>query len=339
MKIPASASRAGSFVLSLASLLVPAFAHSEAAQIRLAKQYGLGYLPMMVMEHDQLIEKHARALGLTDVKATWMTLGGGSVSNDALLSGSVDIVGGGIGGFITLWERTRGKIDVKSPGVLSEYPMLLNTNNPNIRSIADFTGNDKIALPAVRISPQALTLQKACADKWGKEHYAKLDNITVNMKHPDAVQALLSGGNQVDAHFATPPFSDIELHDPKVHTVLNSFDVWGGPHTENILWTTRKFVDENPKLYQAFTEALGESIRIINADKRKAAQLYVEMAHDKEGVDGVYKILSNPQLQFSETPRHILEFMEFKRATGTLKTMPESWKDLFFPNVWQFQGS
>ena len=339
MKLSALAQPAASIALSLAALLVPALAHADATEIRLAKQYGLGYLPMMVMEHDKLIEKHAAAMGLGEVKATWMTIGGGSVSNDALLSGSVDIVGGGIGGFITLWERTRGKIDVKSPGVIAEYPMLLNTNNPKIRSIADFTDQDKIGLPAVRISPQALTLQKACADKWGKAQYAKLDHITVNMKHPDAVQALLSGGMQVDAHFATPPFSDIELKDPKIHTVLNSFDVWGGPHTENILWTTKKFVESNPKLYQAFTQALAESMRIINGDKRKAAELYVEMAHDKEGVDGVYKILSNPQLQFNETPRHILKFMEFKHETGTLKTMPDSWKDLFFPNVWQFQGS
>jgi NitT/TauT family transport system substrate-binding protein len=189
--------RVAALSLSLAALL-PCLAHADATEIKLAKQYGLGYLPMMVMEHDKLIEKHAAALGLGDVKATWMTLGGGSFSNDALLSGSVDIVGGGIGSFITLWERTRGKIDVKSPGVISEYPMLLNTNNPRIRSIADFTGEDKIGLPAVTISPQALTLQKACAQKWGKDQYAKLDSITVNMKHPDAVQALLSGGSQVE---------------------------------------------------------------------------------------------------------------------------------------------
>ena len=327
------------FAILFAAAFVPAFAHADATEIRLAKQYGLGYLPLMVMEHDNLIEKHAAALGLNDVKATWLTLGGGSVSNDALLSGSVDIVGGGIGGFITLWERTKGKLDVKSPGVIAEYPMLLNTNNPKVHSIADFTDQDKIALPAIRISPQALTLQAACAKKWGMAQYAKLDSITVNMKHPDAVQALLSGHSQVNAHFATPPFSNIELNDPKIHTVLNSYDVWGGPHTENIVWATSKFVNANPKLYQAFTAALSEAMKTINADKRKAAELYVEMTHDKEGVDAVYKILSDPQLQFNETPRNILKFMEFKYQTHTLKAMPASWKDLFFPNVWHFAGS
>lgn len=325
-------------VLALAGL-TPGLGHADATELRLARQYGLGYLPMMVMEHEKLIEKHAAALGLGTMKVSWLTLGGGSVSNDALLSGNVDIVGGGIGGFITLWERTRGKMDVKSPGVLSEYPMLLNTNNPDVHSIADFTGKDKIAVPAIRISPQALTLEAASAKQWGDAQFAKLDSITVNMKHPDAVLALLSGQSEVDAHFATPPFSNIELRDPKIHTVLNSFDVWGGPHTENILWTTAKFVSENPKLYEAFIAALSESMQLINADKRKAAQLYVEMAHDKEGVDAVYRILSDPQLRFSQTPRNIVKFMKFKYRTHTLKTMPSSWKDLFFPNVWQFAGS
>jgi NitT/TauT family transport system substrate-binding protein len=319
--------------------LFPAVCRADASEIRLAKQYGLGYLPMMVMEHDHLIEKHAAALGLGKVEVQWLTLGGGSVSNDALLSGNVDIVGGGIGGFITLWERTRGNLDVKSPGVIAEYPMLLNTNNPKVHSIADFTAKDKIGLPAIRISPQALTLQAACAKLWGDAQFGKLDSITVNMKHPDAVQALLSGQSEVDAHFATPPFSNIELNDPKIHTVLNSFDVWGGPHTENILWATSKWVKANPKLYQAFIEALSEAMQSINADKRKAAQLYVEMTRDKEGVDGVYKIMSDPQLRYDETPRNILKFMAFKHRTHTLKTMPSSWKDLFFPNVWHLPGS
>lgn len=339
MKRLANTIRAIAAAAAAVVALTPALSRAEASEIRLAKQYGLGYLPMMVMEHDHLIEKHAAALGLDTVKVTWHVLGGGSVSNDALLSGNVDIVGGGIGGFITLWERTRGNLDVKSPGVLAEYPMLLNTNNPNVHSIADFTSKDKIGLPAIRISPQALTLQAACAKLWGDAQFAKLDSITVNMKHPDAVQALLSGQSEVNAHFATPPFSNIELKHPKIHTVLNSFDVWGGPHTENILWATSKWVKSNPKLYQAFTEALSEAMNMINSDKRRAAQLYVEMAKDKEGADAVYKIMSDPQLQYNQTPRNIVKFMEFKHRTHTLKTLPSSWKDLFFPNVWNLAGS
>ena len=339
MKLPALARCAASLALSLAALLVPPLARADATEIRLAKQYGLGYLPMMVMEHDKLIEKHAAALGLADVKATWLTVGGGSVSNDALLSGSVDIVGGGIGGFITLWERTRGKIDVKSPGVISEYPMLLNTNNPKIRSIADFTDQDKIGLPAVRISPQALTLQKACADKWGKAQYAKLDNITVNMKHPDAVQALLSGGMQVDAHFATPPFSDIELQDPKIHTVLNSFDVAGGRHTVAVVYNTEKWKTDNPIAFKAVAAALTEAMAWIAANKREAGALYARGDKSLTPDDVLGYLQQEDKVLYTPTPSRMMVHMDFMHRLGSVKNMPESWKDLFFETVHDRPGS
>jgi hypothetical protein len=35
-----------------------------------AKRYGQGYLQMILMEEQKLIEKHARALGLGDIKVT-----------------------------------------------------------------------------------------------------------------------------------------------------------------------------------------------------------------------------------------------------------------------------
>lgn len=324
---------------ALIAMSLPSAAKADRSEIRLSKQYGLGYLPLMVMQHDKLIEKDARALGLKGVKAEWVTFGGGGIANDALLSGNVDIVGGGIGAFITLWDKTSNNLHVKSPGVLAQFPMLLNTNDPKLRSIKDLSGNDKIAVPAVKISPQAITLEAAAAHVWGDKNYAKLDDLTVNMKHPDAMQALLAGKSVIDCDFTTPPFTYIELRNPKIHTLLNSFNVWGGPQSATIVWATSKFVDNNPTLYNAFTTALAQATRFINDHKHKAAEIYVTMAHDKEGVAAVYKMLSDPQLKFTQTPRHLGRFLSFKYRTGTLKTKPTSWKDLFFKNVWNRPGS
>jgi len=313
-------------------------AHAQAAELRVAKQYGLGYLQIMVMEHEKLIEKLAKAQGI-DLKVNWLTVGGGSVANDALLSGSVDVLGGGIGAFVTIWERTRGGLEVKSPGALASFPMLLNTNNPAIKTIADFTEKDKIALPAVRISPQAVTLQAAAAKLWGFENYNRLDKFTVGLRHPEALQALLSGKSEVNAHFATPPFMNVELKDPKIRTVLNSFDVWGGPQTATITWTTSKFAKENPKLLQAFTTALEEATKFINADKRKAAEIYVALSKDKSGVDAVHEIIADPQMKFTTVPENLIKFTDFKHQTGTMKVKPSTWKDLFFENLWHQSGS
>ena len=87
------------------------------------------------------------------------------------------------------------------------------------------------ALPAVKISVQALTLQMAAEKQLGADKFGILDRQTVSMPHPEAMQALLSGRTEITSHFASMPFLWIEEKDPKVRTILSSYDVVGGPHT------------------------------------------------------------------------------------------------------------
>ena len=49
-------------VSAMLGLLAPAAA--EVPEIRLARQFSMGYLQLNVMEHEKLIEKHAKALGI-----------------------------------------------------------------------------------------------------------------------------------------------------------------------------------------------------------------------------------------------------------------------------------
>jgi len=49
-------------IAALSVLVTPAAA--EQGELRIAKQYGLGYLTLMVMEDQQLVEKEARAAGM-----------------------------------------------------------------------------------------------------------------------------------------------------------------------------------------------------------------------------------------------------------------------------------
>ncbi|HEX7512304.1 MAG TPA: ABC transporter substrate-binding protein, partial [Candidatus Methylomirabilis sp.] len=80
----------------------PAAARAETGEIRVAKQYGLGYLQMMLMEEQKLVEKHARAAGLGDIKLTWATFRSSDVMNDALLSGNLDFACLGTNGLATI---------------------------------------------------------------------------------------------------------------------------------------------------------------------------------------------------------------------------------------------
>jgi NitT/TauT family transport system substrate-binding protein len=319
------------------ALLAPSL-HAELAEIKVAQQFGISYLPLMLMEEQKLIEKHAKAAGV-DVKVGWARFAGGNVMNDALLSNSLQFASGGVGPLVTLWARTKGNLDVKAVSAINSMPLYLNTRNPNVKTIKDFTEKDKIALPAVKVSIQAVTLQMAAEKAFGEGQQNKLDALTVSLSHPDAQVALLSGASEITAHFSSPPFQYQQLEKPGIRTVLSSYDVLGGPATFNVVWTTSKFRSENPKLYDAFVKALDEATAIINKDKKAAAEAYLRISKDKDTVANILAMLNDPAIVYTTTPQNVMKYVDFMNKIGSIKVKPDSWKDLFFPNVHGAAGS
>ena len=324
--------------LAAALACIPFTARGEMSEINVAQQYGIGYLPLMIMEEQKLIEKHAKAAGV-DVKVGWAKFAGGNVMNDALLSGSLQFASGGVGPLITIWAKTKGNLDVKGVATLDSMPLYLTTRKPNVKTIKDFTEKDRIALPAVKVSVQAVTLQMAAEKAFGDGEQGKLDPLTVTMSHPDGQTALLSGQSEITAHFTSPPFQYQELKKPGIHMVLNSNDVLGGPTTFNVVWTTSKFRNGNPKLYDAFVKALDEAMTFINNDKKAAAEAYLRISKDKDSVADILAMLDDPQIVFTTTPLNIMRYANFMAKIGMIKVKPDSWKDLFFPNVHGLAGS
>ncbi|HTP96294.1 MAG TPA: ABC transporter substrate-binding protein [Burkholderiales bacterium] len=315
-------------------------ARAETGEVRLAKQFSMGYIQFNVMENQHLIEKHAKAAGLGDIKVTWATFNGPNMMNDALLAGSVDIVSGGVPGLVTLWAKTHGTPqEVRGISALSSQPFLLNTRNPAVKTVRDFTARDKIALPAVKVSVQAVTLQMAAAKEWGDANYNKLDALTVSMSPPDSTTALLSGSGDISSVFSVPPFQYQQLENPAIHTVLNSFEVMGGPHTFTVAWTSKQFHDANPKTYAAIVAALREATEIINKDKRAAAQAWIDGSKSKLPIDLVHKIVAGQQVEWTLTPNNTMKYAGFMHKVGSIGAPPASWKDLFFPEIHALPGS
>jgi NitT/TauT family transport system substrate-binding protein len=322
----------------LAAVLLAAAGVAHAAEeLRIAQQYGFSYLQLTFMQKYGLVERQAKAAGLGEVKVTWTKFAAGNVMNDALLSGSLDIASGDVAPPIVRWDKTRGNLDVKMIAAMTSAPLYLNTTDPAIRSLKDFTAKDKIALPAVKVSNQATILAMAAAQQLGPDKADSLNPLTVSMSHPDGMAALLNGS--VTAHFTAPPFQDEELKDPRVQRVLNSYEVMGGPLTFTVLWTTSRFKKEHPGLYAACVAALKEATDMINADKRAAARVYVEETKSKQSVDEVYKLLSDPAIEFTLAPRQIEKYARFMVDNGQIKRAPASWKELFFEDVHALPGS
>jgi len=322
-------------LLGMAGMLAVSASASaaEVDKLRIARQFGIGYLPLVVMKGEHLFEKHAKRLGLGPVELIWTDFAGGANMNDALLSGSLDIASGGVPPLVTLWSRSKGQVKIAT--ALSEMPLLLNTTDPQVRSIKDFNESHKIALPAVRTSNQAVILAMA-ADKLGPEEAERLGRLTVSMSHPDAAIALLNG--QIAAHFTSPPFQYQELRDPRVHTVLSSKDVMGR-FTFTVAWSTVKFRETNPKTYEAFVAAIQEAIELINSDKEKAAKIYLQETGNKESLEFLLQQLSAPDVAFSTTPQSLKRYASYMRELGLIKTQPERWQDLAFENLHDAPGS
>jgi NitT/TauT family transport system substrate-binding protein len=314
-------------------------ARAEAQEIRIAQQFGIGYLPFHVMKHEQLVEKAAARLGIPGLRAVWTNLGGGSAMNEALLSGSIDIVSAGVPPFITLWSKTRGNIDVRGVAALDSLPVYLVTNNPKVQSLADLSSKDRIALPAPRVGYQAILLEMAAEKALGPGRESAFDDITVAMKHPDAYAALISGKSEVTGHFGGSPYQELELAQPGTHLLVNSYDILGGPSTFNVIYTKAAFHDQNPKVYAAFLAALHEAMDLIKQHPDQAVAIY--LAEDDLKLDPglVRRLVTSQDAIFTTTPMNAMKYYTFMARTGLVKAKADSWKDLFFPDIHAESGS
>ena len=324
---------------ALAAVISPApVKAAEVGEFRIAQQFGIGYLPLMIMKTNGLIEKHLKGAGLADTKVVWLQLSSAQPMNDALLGGNLHVASGGVAPFLILWDRTRGGLNVKAIAALSSMPMYLVTNNPQVKSIRDFTDNDRISMAGAGTSIQTIVLQMAAAKEFGDANYNKFSTLYRNLSHPDGLAAFLSG-REITAYFSSPPFQYQALEKPGVRRLLNSYDISGGPATFLVAWATGKFRDENPKTYQAFFNAYKEAADLVNANKRVVAEIYVKETKDKSGVDAILNMLNDPEIRITMTPEQTLPIANFMSKTGTLKSKADSWKDLYFPELHSLPGS
>lgn len=321
-------------------LSAPAIARAQAPlTVRFAQQRGLLYIPVDVMVTGGILQKEADKLGLGKIDATATALSGPGPIIDALLSGAADYGTAALPSLLTLWEKTKGTPnEVRAVGTVSNGAMTLYSINPDVKSIKDFTDKDRIAVPTVRLSFNAMMLQMAAEQELGDPH--KLDHLTVGLGHPDAVTALSAGAGKasITAHIAVQPFTDRGLKIPGAHVITDSRKVFGGPLTQITLLATRQTKERNPKLFQAVGNALQEAIKVAGADKRGAAQLWKDVHKAPDNVDDLVAQLEDPGFEFTSRPQRIAHFAGFLNRIGTLKAKPADWKELFWETAHNQQG-
>jgi NitT/TauT family transport system substrate-binding protein len=321
-------------LVSLAAAASSASAQDKVSEFRIGRQPGLIYLPLYVIEEQNLLAKHCIRLGIAPVNLRLVNLGSASAISEMLLSGSVEAVSGAITPLLTMWDKTRGAQKVKAIASLSNSVLYLNSNDPKLTSLRDFTDQDRIALSGVGFSMQATLLQMAAGQTFGEGQEKRLDPMTVSMPHPEGLAALLSGNARlIAAHFTTSPFQNIELRDSRIHRILTSTDILGGYAPAVLVFTTQGVYDANPHLLEAFVAAANEANAWIVQNPKDAAELYLRKEPQKLTVDEVKDLLVNGDTRFSTLPENSLQIAKFMAKLGRLHEAPASWKDYFFPIV------
>jgi NitT/TauT family transport system substrate-binding protein len=326
----------GGAAAALAANLAPAAA-AESTEMRSARQPGVVYLQLIIMEEKKLVEKHAAAFGLADLKVNWSIITSGGVMTEALISGSIDMATSGMSNMLLAWAKTNGQ--VKMVAGVAGVPFQLLTRNPKVKALKDFGPDDRIAVPTIRASMQAMMLGMALEQALGSGQHGKLDGNQVQLGHPEAMQALLNPSHEVNAHFSIPPFLNISLKSPLVHSVVNSIDVLGGPATITNSWSTQKFVDANPIKIKAYIAALDEASEMVAKDPKGAAEIYLAATKEKITVDELVEVIKQPGAIFSSTPQRSMLWADYMTRIGFIKTKPASWKDYSFPGIHGREGS
>jgi NitT/TauT family transport system substrate-binding protein len=318
--------------------IAPAHA-DDAKEVRIGYGFGIGFLPLMVIEKLQLIDKHSKAATGAPAPASFTRFSGSSAMQDAVLADAIDMGGYGIPALLIAWEKTRGTASqIIGLAGITTGPLVLVTNNPAVNSIKDLGPRDRIAMPST-VSPQMYVLQMAAEQELGAGKYDRFKSAVVSLPHPEAVKALLSR-LEISAYFSSAPFTQIVLRDPGIHAILDSETVFGGKGSFLVMAMSKRFADRNPDLVKATLAAIEEAASIIKQDPRHAAEIYLSVEPSSSmTVDFIAEILKSSSDDFGAEVYGVKAYADALVRLGQLRTPPSSWREVFHPILGDRNGS
>lgn len=292
---------------------------TKISKVSIAEQFGLAYAPLQVMKELKLLEKN-----LPGVEITWKQLGNTAAIREAMVAQEVDVGFMAIPPFLIGWDKG---MEWKIFSGLSKSPVGLVVNNPNIRSIKDFTDKDRIAVPQPG-SVQHILLSMACEREFGNPK--KLDNQLITLAHPDGMNALLAK-NDITAHFTAPPYLTKELETEGMHQILSGSEAMGKDFTFIVGVSTSKFHDKNIKEYKALIKSLNEAMEYMKENKKETQKL-LSKAYEMSEAD-IENYMSLEGVNYDSSVAGVHEFAEFMKRSGYISKVPQSINDILWEDV------
>ena len=232
----------------------------EEKTIGIAEQFGIAYAPLQIMKEKKLLEEK-----LPGVTINWKQFGGPTGIREGMLNGEIDF---GFMGVAPVLIGIDNGMKWRYATGISANEVAIVTADPDVKSLKDFTEKDRIAILSPACTQHVLLCMLA-GQQLGDAH--ALDNQLVSMSHPDSVNALLSG-TEITAHVSTPPYITQELSGG-MHVMATGEEIMGKPFTFITGVAMEDFYRDHRDYYEAFLEALNESIDYINDNREEAVQL------------------------------------------------------------------
>jgi NitT/TauT family transport system substrate-binding protein len=312
---------------------------AETSVVRLLRPVDLATLPLLVMEHERLIERTAEAMGLGTLAVMW-SAPDKTAAIEALAAGQADFAVAELASFLVAADASAGTpAAIRALGALAQRPYVLVTRNPAVQTIRDFGAADRIAVPALKVSGPAVMLEMAAAQEWGIENYDRLSRLALAQPDAAAAAGLITGKGDFNAHFSRPPYADQELGNPAIRRVMDSFDI-AGPHSTAVLAATLRFRNANPELCKAVLSALQQAGELIQKNPGTAAEIFAAMDKSRDiPLEDLSDMIGDPDLAYSAAPAGVLRIADFMHRVGRLKRRPATWQELFLPESRDLPGS
>lgn len=273
--------------------------------IRLAKQYGMQYATGYIVEKMNLLEKY-----LPGAKIEWSSFGGGAAITEALISGHLDVGFMGMPPAVIAIDKGA---DLKIASGVCVPPFDLMVKEERLKSIADFTPQDKIAIPGIS-STQHILLSIAARDKLNKAR--DFDSNMVAMANPDAYSSLVSG-TEIVGHFTTMPFLEQEARQG-FRSILSGKEAYGDASI--VCVTTSKF-HSNSAVYAGLMGALSEAVDLLNKQDPKVLEIIAEV--EKITIEDAKAFLNWHGTNYTTNIYGLMGIANYMYEVGYIKNKPE----------------
>lgn len=269
--------------------------------IRIAEQYSTIYAPIYTASELGVFEKF-----LPDVEFQKQKFGSGAAMTEALVSGHLDI--GCMGIPPALVAMNKGA-DFKIAFGINIPPLNLMTIDENIKTIADFGENDKIAVPGA-ISNNQIMLSMGAKKFLGDAK--KLDKNIVNMSNANAYTALISK-TDIKAHYAPLPYIEKE-REAGAKSILGNDDI---NYKASIVCLASKRIYEDKQKYENIIKAIDKTIELINTKDENTINTIAKV--EKLSSQEVLKYLDYPNNIYTTKVYGLEQTADYMLENGYIK--------------------